>query len=506
MKRFSPRLGRPFSSVKLARVVRTLFVLIGLLSTVLGRSATSQGMSSLKLDALKDSLAARKTKAFLVIRNDQIIYEWYAAGHSATATHYTASMAKAIVGGLSLGVAVSDGRIALDDKAAKYIPQWKNDSRKSRITIRQLGSHTSGLEDAEADGLPHDKLTGWKGDFWKRLDPPRDPFTLSSDVTPVLFDPGEKFHYSNPGIAMLSYVVTASLRDAPQKDIRTLLRERIMRPIGLPDEEWLVGYGKIFTVDGLPLVGAWGGGSYTARAVASVGRLMLREGNWDGKQLLSKDAVRQITIDAGTPGYCGMGWWSNSSGRYPKLPKDAFWGSGAGHQVMLVVPSLNLIAVRNGDVLGETKNEPSQYGEPVREFLFEPLMDAIMADAPTKTGATPYPPSPVINEIRWAPKETIARHAEGSDNWPMTWADDDALYGAYGDGNGFEPFIPDKLSMGFARIAGRPPNFTGSNIRAPTGETRGEGAAGKKASGILMVDGVLYLWARNAGNAQLAWS
>jgi hypothetical protein len=86
----------------------------------------------------------------------------------------------------------------------------------------------------------------------------------------------------------------------------------------------------------------------------------------------------------------------------------------------------------------------------------------------------------------------------------MTWGDDDALYGAYGDG--FEPFISDKLSMGFARIAGVPPNFTGTNVRAPTGETRGDGAAGKKASGLLMVEGILYLWARNAGNAQLAWS
>ena len=38
-----------------------------------------------------------------------------------------------------------------------------------------------------------------------------------------------------------------------------------MRPIGVPDAEWSVGYGKTFTVDGLPLVGSWGGGSYTAR-------------------------------------------------------------------------------------------------------------------------------------------------------------------------------------------------------------------------------------------------
>lgn len=175
----------------------------------------SQGMSSAKLQQLQKNLVSRSTQTFLVIRNDRIVYEWYATGHSATKMHYTASMAKAIVAGLSLGVALSDHWLALDDRAAKYIPQWKADPRKSRITLRQLGSHTSGLEDAEEDGVPHQKLTGWKGDFWKRLKVPNDPFTLSRDKARVLFDPGTKFQYSNPGIAMLTYAVTATLREAP---------------------------------------------------------------------------------------------------------------------------------------------------------------------------------------------------------------------------------------------------------------------------------------------------
>ena len=104
------------------------------------------------------------------------------------------------------------------------------------------------------------------------------------------------------------------------------------------------------------------------------------------------------------------------------------------------------------------------------------------------------------------PGRRIVRKAKGGDNWPMTWADDGHLYTAYGDGNGFEPIIPDKLSLGFARVEGGPANFAGVNIRSASGEQRGDGKAGKKASGMLMVDGVLYLWARNAGNSRLAWS
>jgi CubicO group peptidase (beta-lactamase class C family) len=478
----------------------------------------SQAMSAEALDTLRNRLATA-SKALLVIRNDRVVYEWYADGHSAAAKHYTASMAKAIVGGVSLGVALTDSRIALDDPVGRYVPQWKSDPRKSRITIRQLGSHTSGLEDAEADGLPHDKLTGWKGDFWKRLAPPDDPFTIARDRTPAIFDPGEKFQYSNPGIAMLTYALTASLVDGSRKivtdetagrprgsnnDVRTLLRDRVMRPVGVADEEWSIGYGATSTVNGLPLVAAWGGGGYTARAVARIGRLMLRQGDWNGAQLLSKEAVRQITSDAGTPGHGGMGWWSNSSGKYPKLPKDAYWGSGAGHQVVLVIPSLKLIAVRNGASLGQAM----EHHDVLNDALFAPLVGAI-ADARATgraDGAPPYPPSPVIRELVWAPAETIRRDAQGSDNWPLTWGDDDALYGAFGDGNGFAPRTPEKLSMGFARITGGPQDFRGANIRSSTGETRGDGAKGKKSSGLLMVDGILYLWARNAASSQLAWS
>ncbi len=66
--------------------------------------------------------------------------------------------------------------------------------------------------------------------------------------------------------------------------------------------------------------------------------------------------------------------------------------------------------------------------------------------------------------------------------------------------------MPEKLSLGLAKIIGAPPEFKGVNVRALSLEQQGEGKSGEKASGMLMVDSVLYLWARNAANAQLAWT
>ena len=79
----------------------------------------------------------------------------------------------------------------------------------------------------------------------------------------------------------------------------------------------------------------------------------------------------------------------------------------------------------------------------------------------TDASQPPYPPSPVIAGIEWAPAASLVRLSTGSDNWPLTWAADDRLYTAYGDGRGFEPFVPRKLSMGLCRVAGSPPDIRG---------------------------------------------
>ena len=70
----------------------------------------SLGTDRAKLDALRDALAARRTQTFLVVEGDRIVCEWYAPTTGPSKPHYTASMAKALVGGMSLLVARGDGK------------------------------------------------------------------------------------------------------------------------------------------------------------------------------------------------------------------------------------------------------------------------------------------------------------------------------------------------------------------------------------------------------------
>ena len=335
------------------------------------------GFDTGRLEALRAGLAARDTHALFIARDDRIACEWYAPGWHAARQHSTASLAKALVGGVSLLLALGDGRLDLDDPAARFVPQWANEPRKAAITIQHLAAHASGLADAEQDDLPHDQLPGWKGAFWRR-DP--DPFTLARDAAPVLFPPGSAYAYSNPGMAILAYCVTAAM----QTDLRTLLRERVYAPIGLRDDEWSLGYDTTYHVDGLPLCANWGGGMFTARAAARVGRLLLRRGDWDGQPLLDAALVQRAALPAGpAPAHndadpvpaIGLCFWTNASGVWPEAPRDLFGGAGAGQQVLLVAPSLGLIAVRNGGPLDDPR-EATFWGG-LRRHVIAPLLDTI---------------------------------------------------------------------------------------------------------------------------------
>jgi CubicO group peptidase (beta-lactamase class C family) len=339
-----------------------------------------QGFASAALDTAVGQLAVRGTNTLLVIRRDQIVTEWYASGWHARRRHYSASLAKAMVGGMALLVATSVGRLNADDPAARFVPKWAGEDLKARISLRHLATHSSGLEDAEEDGLPHAALVGWKGQFWRR-DP--NPFTIARDQAPVSFPPGSQHAYSNPGLAMLGYCVTAALQGTPQPDLWSVMRDRIFRPINVEDADWSIGYGVAYPTDGLQLYATWGGGEFTADAVARVGRLMLREGDWNGDTVIPATNVRQALEDAPVPlpdrvadpsaPMSGLAWYLNRDGVWPSVPRDAFAGAGAGHQVLLVVPSLGLIIVRNGANL-----DPAlPFWTAVTQHLFDPLLAAL---------------------------------------------------------------------------------------------------------------------------------
>lgn len=346
----------------------------------------SQGMDRLKLDTLREDLAERNTRALLIVRNNKVVYEWYGQDSGPTERHGSASLAKGLVGGMALLVALTDGRINLDDPAWRYIPTWKDDPLKSRITIRHLATHSSGLkndtDDVEAES--HDKDDEWKKRYRSNRS---ERFSIAISQASVSQTPGSQLAYSNPGFEALAYAVTMSLNGTPQPDIYSLLKRRIMDPLGIPEGAWQISFGESYRTDGVKLYLVASGGSYTARAAARVGQLMLYRGNWEGRPLVDESAIEAISnvappvmhqpADHPAP---GLGWWTNADGVWPALPRHAFVGAGSRHQLMLVVPSLDLVVVRFGESLGDTSPRAlgGEYWNDAYKHLFKPLMNAVI--------------------------------------------------------------------------------------------------------------------------------
>lgn len=436
-----------------------------------------------------------------VIHRGRLVLQW----GDPKALYDLKSSSKSI-GCTALGLALKDGLVTLDDPAVKHHPQFGVPPERNaqtgwldKITLRMLADQTAGFE----------KPGGYE---------------------PLLFEPGTKWHYSDGGPNWLAECLT--LRHG--RDLNDVLFERVFTPIGISPEDlrWRAHSYRPKQFHGVARREFGSGFSANVNAMARIGYLYLRDGWWAGEQILPPaflQAIRQpdpglANLPVHDPRNYGRAsqhysllWWNNRDGSIAELPRDACWSWGLYDSLILVVPGLELVAARAGK---SWKRKPGEDHYEVLKPFFEPLAEAAgfrapgnkvgMPEAPGESSAArsrpPVPPSPVIAELRWSPPETIKRAAKGSDNWPLTWADDDHLYTAYGDGNGFEPRLKEKLSLGLARVEGGPEEFRGINVRSPDAEAKGDGRRGRKASGILMVDGVLYLLVRNADNSQLGWS
>lgn len=101
--------------------------------------------------------------------------------------------------------------------------------------------------------------------------------------------------------------------------------------------------------------------------------------------------------------------------------------------------------------------------------------------------------SPVITGVRFD-LDTLVQHAEGSDNWAITWADDESQFTIWGDGGGFGGTdILARVSMGVARIDGDVDNFTTQNVWGGKGALAKADITGK-SYGILAVGPDLWFW------------
>ncbi|MDQ6622089.1 MAG: beta-lactamase family protein [Verrucomicrobiota bacterium] len=238
--------------------------------------------------------------------------------------------------------AAEDGLLRLDERVAESIPGWRTDPRKARVTILELLDFSAGLEPV----------------FRLHSDDPGDRDAIAIRAAMVA-EPGRAFIYGPSALQVFHAVLKAKLHGETP---RHYLERRVLRKIGLGPQRYLLDRA------GNPLLAA--GWELTARQWAKLGTLVLR----DGAPVVAESSLAQSWRGSPANRAFSLGWWNNRAapgGRefdfgqmlerpWPAqnwsraclcraAPNDLVACIGSRYQRLYVIPSLQLVVVRNGN-------------------------------------------------------------------------------------------------------------------------------------------------------------
>ena len=277
-------------------------------------------------EKLKKLNEERKTKSFLVIKNDSIVFEKYYDGHKQTSLSNSFSMAKSIVTSL-MGKAIMEGKIkGLDQPLSNYFEEYK-EGIASELTVGDLASMSSGMK--------------WSEKYYSVINITSESY-FTNDLRSVILGqeiikkPGQNFRYSSGDTQLLGMVI----EKATGTTLTNYLSEKFWKPMGAENSAlWQIDSEDSGMEKAYCCIAA------TARDFARFGKLYINKGKWNDKIILDSSfielSVNPVFDDSK---YYGYGWWL-----YNYEGKKVFTMNGHRGQFVISFPDENIIIVRQGD-------------------------------------------------------------------------------------------------------------------------------------------------------------
>jgi CubicO group peptidase (beta-lactamase class C family) len=287
---------------------------------------------------------SRRGSAVLVMQNGRTIFEHYANGGSANRRWPIFSGTKSFWGIAALA-AVQEGLFRLDDPVSDTITEWKSDPRKSQITIRQLLSQTDGIEGASS--LQRASI--------------RDRNAMAIAL-PSVAEPGSVFIYGPSHLQIFSELLRRKLRG---RNVISYFEAHVANRLGLRD----LKYKKDALNNPLPATGF----ELTAHEWARLGELVIGNGNYHQRQIVSSTVLREAFVGSQVNPSYGLTFWLNHeapNGREADMermldlpwqnaqwsgvcickdaPADMVVALGSHYQRLFIIPSLKAVIVRQG--------------------------------------------------------------------------------------------------------------------------------------------------------------
>lgn len=292
-------------------------------------------------DQPRGEVRPRGGSSGLILRQGQAVAHWGDVQRADTSF----SVAKSYLGLLTV-LALDQGRIAsLDDPVATVSNRFASDdgfrsAHNQAITWRHLLHQTSEWQ-GTLWGIP-DRV-----DHHRQAGPEHD--NTHKGTARALQAPGQRWEYNDVRVNRLAL----SLLQVYEQPLADVLRQHIMTPIGASDTwEWLGYHDAFFPIGGrsLPSVtggGHWGGGIFMATSDhARVGLLVQQGGQWQGRTVLSRQAIAELLRPCPVHPIYGSLWWLNTAQRlYAAAPASSVFALGGGQHLIWVDAPRHLTVV-----------------------------------------------------------------------------------------------------------------------------------------------------------------
>ncbi len=287
--------------------------------------------------------AEAMTAALVVTWKGRIVGERYGQGITARTPLESWSMGKSITASL-MGVLIRQGVYDLSQPAP--VPEWRQPGDpRATIRIADLLHMSSGLRirapqdpDYDPSGPYPDHVYLYTGGI--------NSFHYAA-TRPLQWPPGTVGRYRNTDPVLVNYLIRLAVEQRGEDYLafprRALFDKLGMRSVVIETDP----YGDFLTQ---------GYDFASARDWARLGNLYLQDGVWNGERILPEGFVRFVSTVApawtadGRPIYGGF-FWINGDGDLP-VPRDAYFMAGAGGQFTIIIPSHDLVVVRQGHYRG----------------------------------------------------------------------------------------------------------------------------------------------------------
>jgi CubicO group peptidase (beta-lactamase class C family) len=268
------------------------------------------------LASLVSAAAASRSSAMVIMHDGELVGSWLASGESHPIEAMSAT--KSVVN-LAVGRLLTTGRLeSLDTPVHQFYPSWSRGA-KSRVTVRHLMNHTSGL----VSPLPTNPIYE-SGDFVT--------FALESELAS---EPGAVFEYNNSATNLLAGVIG----EVAGRRMDLLLRDEIFRPLGIGDATWsLDEAGNPHGMAGLQI---------HPEDLAKLGQLVLQRGEWQGERLIDETWFeRSLSPGSEHNPAAGLLWWLIRDGAAEEDDVAGALASGFLGQYLVIYPEERLVGVR----------------------------------------------------------------------------------------------------------------------------------------------------------------